>query len=509
MGSLAGKVVGVDAKPLQGASVAIISSSDKKQRIVVTDEYGRYRITELVPSSYTVRAWKLGYVAAEFGQRDPTDLGKSIEVSNGKPVDGIDITLARAGVITVRVINSAGTPLAGATVQPLAMRFVNGQRRLAAVGSEESLFPFTTDDRGETRVFGLSAGEYYLTARAFEHGPFDLRRPVSPVFYPGTSSQELAQTVSLGSGDEVFAVIPVMATSRGTLTANITSQEPLVQVNSQMLGIQPSGFFGFPLRSQSERGFVAQDLPPGNYVVQIRARNSSGEDEYANTAVTFTGEDATVSIVTRPGATVVGRFVFESQTLRQTAKPGEIQVAPIFVGSTVATGKVEVRDDWTFQIRGIAGTGFLDIRQPANGWFLQKVTLDGEDVTDKPLDFQTAFAVRPVEIYVTQRRTVLSGDVTDSKGARASDYVVVVFSADASRWTPRSRYVATARGDRAGRYQIVGLPAGSYLIAALDRLERGREYDVQTLESLRKLAKPLRLADGESRQETLRMMSYR
>jgi hypothetical protein len=270
--------------------------------------------------------------------------------------------------------------------------------------------------------------------------------------------------------------------------------------------IYPGGNAGVQLRSQSVDGFTAPDLPPGNYVAQVRARSASGIAEYANVPVSFKGEDLTISIVTGAAGAIVGRIVFDA-TPPSSLKPTDIQLAPVFLGGSVSPGRVEVRDDWTFRVDDIVGVGFLQVR--SGSWFLKRVVVDGEDVTDKPLDFQSAFKDRTVEVRLTQLRATVSGSVYDPKGQTSTDYVVVAFAEDSARWTARSRFVATARPDQSGGFRLTGLPPGAYFICAVDRFERGREYDVQTLERLRRMAKRITLAEGESKIETLTVAPLR
>jgi hypothetical protein len=52
---------------------------------------------------------------------------------------------------------------------------------------------------------------------------------------------------------------------------------------------------------------------------------------------------------------------------------------------------------------------------------------------------------------------------------------------------------------------IKGLPAGKYLIAAVDYVQDGQWYDPEFLEQLRARALPVSLAEAESKRIDLRM----
>ena len=62
-------------------------------------------------------------------------------------------------MITGSIHDEFGEPFAGIRVMPMGRRFVNGQRRLVAVGTGD-----ITDDIGQFRLHGLTPGDYYVSA---------------------------------------------------------------------------------------------------------------------------------------------------------------------------------------------------------------------------------------------------------------------------------------------------------------------------------------------------------
>jgi hypothetical protein len=152
----------------------------------------------------------------------------------------------------------------------------------------------------------------------------------------------------------------------------------------------------------------------------------------------------------------------------------------------------------------LAGVGVLRLSRPST-WFLKAVLIEGEDVTDTPLDFAAAYEGKSVEIVLTQRVGEVAGTITDDRGQVMTDSSVVLFPEDAEQWTEFSRFIATARQDQHGRFALRGLPPGKYLIAALEYLEPGEERNPETLARLRAGATALSLAEGESRAISLRL----
>ena len=76
-----------------------------------------------------------------------------------------------------------------------------------------------------------------------------------------------------------------------------------------------------------------------------------------------------------------------------------------------------------------------------DGWFLKSVTHEGKDLTDTGYDFKPGEQVSGIQIVLTRRATTMTGTVQAEGGAPVSDYSVVAFSADRSKWGYLTRFV--------------------------------------------------------------------
>jgi hypothetical protein len=239
--------------------------------------------------------------------------------------------------------------------------------------------------------------------------------------------------------------------------------------------------------------FSASNLVPAEYVITAR-----GDTGVGMLRVRVSGEDIDgLVLVIRPQLPLRGRFTFDSTP---PAGPGLLpSFRPVQAegGGGVVQYVAQVKNDWTFEIPSALGAGVLRFDQPPRDWFLKAILLDGVDVIDTPMDF-SAYDGKTIDVQMTEQATRVSGTVTDSRGGRATTYVAVVFPEDAQQWTPYSRGIAAARPDQDGGFLFRGLPAGRYLIAAVEYLEPGQERDPSTLERLRRGATSLTLGEGES-----------
>lgn len=90
-------------------------------------------------------------------------------------------------------------------------------------------------------------------------------------------------------------------------------------------------------------------------------------------------------------------------------------------------------------------------------------------------------------------------------GQPASDYDVIVFSADRSHWRPGSRRSLSTRPATDGRFVFQDLPAGDYFIAALTDLDPAEWQDSAFLEQVVPAAVKVGVAEGEKKVQDLRI----
>jgi hypothetical protein len=153
-----------------------------------------------------------------------------------------------------------------------------------------------------------------------------------------------------------------------------------------------------------------------------------------------------------------------------------------------------VNPDWTFEGSSFAGLTWLIRPALPAGWFLERVTIDGREVTDTPTSLTTD--VTNMEIVLTRRATVVHGRVTEGNGAATT---IVVFATDAGRWTPYPRFIRRADANATGMFEIRGLPPGSYAAVAVPSLADGDESDPELLRAWLPMATRVDLGNEETK----------
>ena len=119
-------------------------------------------------------------------------------------------------------------------------------------------------------------------------------------------------------------------------------------------------------------------------------------------------------------------------------------------------------------------------------------------LADDPIEVRHGETLNGVRVVLTNRPSDVRGSLLDEK-KQPADGTVVIFPEDPARWREESRTIKAARPDQRGEFSIKGLPAGRYLIAAVDYVQEGLWFDPEFLAELRPRAGRLTLADAENK----------
>ena len=518
---LRGVVVAADTgAPVRRAQVRAASSESGDTRTTLTDEQGRFDLRELAGGHYTLTASKGGFITLQYGQRRPGEPGTPVDLAAGRTIEKLVIGLPRGSVITGRIVDEFGEPLTGAQVQVLRYVWVSGARTLQPAGGADR-----TDDQGTYRIFGLQPGEYLVTATLRDERPMLRGGPAAdlpdsgyaPTYFPGTSSIGDAQKVAVGLGEEVSGVGFGLSLTRLATVSGRVLAAPGYEGGVQVVAVPVDG----PRLTQTLRGtqtrndgtFDMRGVPPGRYRLQAMAWGATGDGGLTgSTTITVNGSNLEgLTLALAPAPVIAG--VVQTDTnqgaglrapqVRITPVPVTPTAVPMGRGGRGAGGRAN--DDFTFQVAGLSEPAYLRVVAPG-GWFLKAILADGRDVTETPLSLEPGTRLDGVHVVLTQTASSIAGAVRDANGAAVLDAAVVIFPDDESRWTPQSRFIATARPDTTGTFTIGGLPASQgYRVIAVQGLESGQANDPEFLARVRDQAERVTLGEGEAKTLELRL----
>jgi hypothetical protein len=187
-----------------------------------------------------------------------------------------------------------------------------------------------------------------------------------------------------------------------------------------------------------------------------------------------------------------------------SAIPVQFDSAPVGGGPP----PFSIQEDGSFEVKNLSGRRLIRVSVRNPGLMLKRITRAGREITDEAVDFTKA-DVDGVEVVLTNRVTSVTGNVTDEKANPVTDYAVIVFATDRSKWTDRSRFIAFGRSNQDGSFRVAGLPADEYFAIALSPVQSSQWQDPEFLRTLEEAATRFLLGEGEAKTLTLRVATVR
>src|SRR5262245_24099623 len=102
---------------LAGPGAAPIQANPASIPPVMTDNQGRFIITDLEAGSYQLSAQRNGFARQMYGERSPGRGGAPLNIAAGQSLKDIVFRLTPAGTVIGRVADASGDPVAGVLVQ--------------------------------------------------------------------------------------------------------------------------------------------------------------------------------------------------------------------------------------------------------------------------------------------------------------------------------------------------------------------------------------------------------
>jgi hypothetical protein len=443
---------------------------------LVTDDAGNFR-SAVNPGRFQIRAERSGYVTVPAGIT-------AFSLIPGETLKGIVIKLNRQGIITGRVVDAEGEPLAYVRMQCLkwTMMGYNGQRVLTQQSTT------STNDKGEYRLFGLSPAQYIVAAEAGPHVPGfrDLeahdRAAYVTLYSPGVSDFSAAKAIDLAPGatrqgvDFQMKRVPVVSVSGrvlsggapGTMITLLPRDPALAMAGGRQLSapVHPDGTFSL------------SGVPPGQYVLHAVRQMQQRFSGRLN--VDVAGSDVNgLAVALRPGITLKGRIRADDAPPLDSVT---LYFQPRYFGFS---GGANSRSD----SEGRFTAGPLDpetYRIQAHGLpvgsYVRSIRLGETDVTEA-LELAPG-AEGELAIDLEWGTGEISGKVLHRGGQPASDILVTAVN-------ERGETVRSTISIIDGAYRLTDLPPGTYRVFPVVDADIS---DPHTLDRLAAAAKEITLA---------------
>jgi len=442
--SISGVVRDNFGNPIQGAYVYADRTECCWSSSATTDGDGRYSITNLAAGEYLVRASKFEYQTEYWtptgGSTDP-DEAAAVTVSETSAVDSIDFSLARLGVISGRVTDTAGNPLEGALVE-------------SSYWQEA-----TTDADGIYTIVNLQPGDYWLEAS---------KPGFTTLYWTSTGG-----TLNYSEAELVTASLDAVTENIDFSLPRITSISGVVRDN---FGNPIQGAYVYADRTEccgygsaatnAEGAYSIANLPPGSYRVQ--AYQYGYISEYYTSVGGTTDENQAEPVSTAEGQTTSGidfsltKLSVITGTVHDT-QGNPIQEAEVYYWGpscswwwcSVATGA-----DGTYTIVDLE-PGDYTVSATASGYSLIYYSIHGSTTLPNqasPVTAANDTTTSGIDITLFRPGTI-TGTVRDNFGGP-------IAQADIYYSGPQCGDCWATKTDAQGVYTIANLPPGYYKLRA-------------------------------------------
>jgi hypothetical protein len=274
--------------------------------------------------------------------------------------------------------------------------------------------------------------------------------------------------------------------------------------------------------SDKDGRFTFLGVPQGNYLIRVSdISRRPGPMQTIETSVKWAAQPVTVDrpsvtgvdVALRDGLRLTGRVRFDgiSGSLARSSLPSRVLLAlePVD-GRATALSSIRPSADGGFVFGGLEpGRFFVRVRGQPDGWTLAHAWSRDRDVSDEALDLRD-HDVDDLDVVLTMHASGVAGTTLDPGGRPSANAMVALFPTDRRFWIDfgaAPRRLKMARTSAQGAFNISGIPAGQYTIAAYpDALANSWSGIDEMFQILSTMGRTIDVKDGEVTSVTLPML---
>lgn len=505
-GSITGQVFdAATGQPLSKAHLTLFplnpGTGRREPYLTSSDSSGTYRFVNIEPGNYRLSVMRNRYVRQNYGQKGTRGFGATISVAPKQHVRDINFRLLPGAVVTGRVVDEEGEPMAGVQVSAMQYRYLRGRRELAPAGSG------ATNDLGEYRIWGIAPGSYYFSATyrspAFVYSGStqqdDSGYPVT--YYPGVLDPSQTSPLAVKAAEQKngidFRLSPIRTVRISGTVKLMGGQAP----RDIMLMLSKRDVYssmerrGVPVREGSGQ-FEISGVTPGSYVLQAFTMRQE-ERLYAYVPVDVSASNIeNLEVTLAPGLNLGGRIIVEPgapqppelERLRVVMYPRE-DVMRFGPG-----GDGAVQRDGSFALKNVPPMrSQLNVVPMPEGYYLKSVVLNGEEMVNTGVHLTPGMEGANFTVILSPNAARLDGAVVDEKDQPFTGATVLLLPADKTK-RESTLNLPMASSDQNGRYSLMNVAPGDYLLFAFADVEPGAWQDPDFLAPFEDHGKKVKLA---------------
>ena len=474
--SIQGVVIRAGAAPgapqqLPGARVEIRPGN----RPAFTNGRGAFTFRNLAPGRYTISVVHDGFIPQEDPGRGLTVSGLRVTLAPGQILKDIVLPMIPAPVLTGSVFDPHGKPLPAALVRAYQRQYTpyGTQLRIVKTGM--------TNDLGEFRLFGLSFGQYFVSAgfgdrdRAVALGSGKLSANISradngyaTLFYDGAEDISRAKAANLAPASYPGTLNIYLGDSARVKIRGQTV--PPIGGTRVVLAAKGGDLTGahYLTRPGTDGEFEIRGVSPGSYLLLATAADGALSSDVMSLNVTGSDIDG-VRLTLEETMSVQGGLLLEGSP-RADLSGLDVKLAR----STIEFDqRIETRAgaDGAFTLDQVAPLAEYDIAvEPLPpGTYVKGIRSGGRNL----LRGQSRLRPNsPLEIVLAEATDYLEVSVT---GIDPASGIQVVLLPDLLLRRRADRYITGFTG-QSGDLRLTAVPPGDYTAYAFERIEPGAYY---------------------------------
>ncbi|MGI8741725.1 MAG: carboxypeptidase regulatory-like domain-containing protein [Bryobacteraceae bacterium] len=452
----------------------------------ISDAAGHFKIEDADPGRYSMIAARTGFVIQQYGAKGPSRPGTNLTLTAGQSMKDIVFKLTPQGVVTGRVVDEDGDPVAQVIMQCLRYTYNRGKKQLMPFGNAN------TNDLGEYRIFGLAPGRYYLSAQ-YQVNNFQGGYPAAsdpkkkneeayaPAYYPNSATVEGAAPLEVAPGAQLRGIDVALAKTRAV---RVRGQliNPSGNKRQAMISLMPrnSGFMGMMGRNNArvtdDKGsFELHNVVPGSYVLVAQMFNSDKPSMAKLPIEVGTSNIDGIQLTISPTQDLTGHVVVENNADTGGAV-FNVYLLSKNPGPFGGGGAGQIDNNGTFTLKNLMPDAYsVNVNGMRDNLYVKSIRFGDADVTESGVDFTQGVTAGEFTIVVSAAGGQIDGTVQNDKSEPAAGAMVVLIPAPEKR--ENDRLYKTASTDQTGKFSIKGIVPGEYKLFAWEQVDFGAYQD--------------------------------